>query len=141
MKAKKFGIEFINLIEKHVIDNDITKNFDLVIKSSGVNSSIKLFFIQSVDKKLSIDEMAEAKRVEFDQVVKDLETIIYSGTKLDLKYIIDDLFDDDCQKELIEYFNNLEDDNINEIINEFEDEYEEDDLKIFRLYHYCKTAF
>ena len=141
VKAKKFGIEFINLIEKHITENDIAKSFDLVIKSSGVNSSLKLFFIQSVDKKLSIDEMAEAKRVEFDQVLKDLETIIYSGTKLDLKYIIDDLFDDESQEELLEFFNNLEDDNLSEIINEFEDEYEEEDLKIFRLYHYCKTAF
>ena len=141
VKAKKFGIEFINLIEKHITENDIPKSFDLVIKSSGVNSSLKLFFIQSVDKKLSIDEMAEAKRVEFDQVLKDLETIIYSGTKLDLKYIIDDLFDNESQEELLEFFNNLEDDNLSEIINEFEDEYEEEDLKIFRLYHYCKTAF
>ena len=141
VKAKKFGIEFINLIEKHIIENDIPKSLDLVIKSSGVNSSLKLFFIQSVDKKLSIDEMAEAKRVEFNQVLKDLETIIYSGTKLDLKYIIDDLFDNESQEELLEFFNNLEDDNIGEIINEFEDEYEEDDLKIFRLHHYCKTAF
>ena len=141
VKAKKFGIEFINLIEKHITENDIPKSFDLVIKSSGVNSSLKLFFIQSVDKKLSIDEMAEAKRVEFDQVLKDLEKIIYSGTKLDLKYIIDDLFDNESQEELLEFFNNLEDDNLSEIINEFEDEYDEDDLKIFRLHHYCKTAF
>ena len=141
VKAKKFGIEFINLIKKYIIENEITKHFDLVIKSSGVNSSLKLFFIQSVDKKLSIDEMAKAKRVEFDEVLKDLETIIYSGTKLDLKYIIDDLFDDESQEELLEFFNNLEHDNIGEIINEFEDEYEEDDLKIFRLHHYCKTAF
>ena len=141
VKAKKFGMEFINLIEKHITENDIHKSFDLVIKSRGVNSSLKLFFIQSVDKKLSIDEMAEAKRVEFDQVLKDLETIIYSGTKLDLKYIIDDLFDNESQEELLEFFNNLEDDNLGEVINEFEDEYEEEDLKIFRLYHYCKTAF
>ena len=140
-KAKKFGIEFINLIKKYIIENEITKDFDLVIKSSGVNSSLKLFFIQSVDKKLSIDEMAKAKRVEFDEVLKDLETIIYSGTKLDLKYIIDDLFDDESQEELLEFFNNLDDDNIGKIMNEFEDEYEEDDLKIFRLHHYCKTAF
>ena len=140
-KAKKFGIEFINLIKKYIIENEITKDFDLVIKSSGVNSSLKLFFIQSVDKKLSIDEMAKARRVEFDEVLKDLETIIYSGTKLDLKYIIDDLFDDESQEELLEFFNNLDDDNIGEIMNEFEDEYEEDDLKIFRLHHYCKTAF
>ena len=140
-KAKKFGIEFINLIKKYIIENEITKDFDLVIKSSGVNSSLKLFFIQSVDKKLSIDEMAKAKRVEFDEVLKDLETIIYSGTKLDLKYIIDDLFDDESQEELLEFFNNLDDDNIGKIMNEFGDEYEEDDLKIFRLHHYCKTAF
>ena len=85
--------------------------------------------------------MSSAKNVKYDQVLKDLETIIYSGTKLDLKYIIDDLFDDDSQDELIDFFNELESDDIQLVLDEFEDEYEEDDLKLFRLYHYCETAF
>ena len=140
-KAKKFGNKFIDLINKYVDDYEIERPIDTVIKSSGINSSLKLFFIQSVDKKLNIDEMSSAKNVKYDQVLKDLETIIYSGTKLDLKYIIDDLFDDDSQDELIDFFNELESDDIQLVLDEFEDEYEEDDLKLFRLYHYCETAF
>ena len=140
-KANKIGNKFVELIGKHVDDNQIEKPEDIVIKSSGINSSLKLFFIQSVDKKLNIEEMASAKNVNYEQVLKDLETIIYSGTKLNLKYIIDDLFDEDSQDELMDFFNELESDEIQIILDEFKDEYEEDDLKLFRLYHYCKIAF
>ena len=140
-KANKIGNKFVELIGKHVDDNQIEKPEDFVIKSSGINSSLKLFFIQSVDKKLNIEEMASAKNVNYEQVLKDLETIIYSGTKLNLKYIIDDLFDEDSQEELMDFFNELESDEIQLILDEFKDEYEEDDLKLFRLYHYCKIAF
>ena len=140
-KANKIGNKFVELIGKHVDDNQIEKPEDFVIKSSGINSSLKLFFIQSVDKKLNIEEMASAKNVNYEQVLKDLETIIYSGTKLNLKYIIDDLFDEDSQEELMDFFNELESDEIQIILDEFKDEYEEDDLKLFRLYHYCKIAF
>ena len=140
-RANKIGNKFVELIGKHVDDNQIEKPEDFVIKSSGINSSLKLFFIQSVDKKLNIEEMASAKNVNYEQVLKDLETIIYSGTKLNLKYIIDDLFDEDSQDELMDFFNELESDEIQLILDEFKDEYEEDDLKLFRLYHYCKIAF
>ena len=101
-KANKIGNKFVELIGKHVDDNQIEKPEDFVIKSSGIKSSLKLFFIQSVDKKLNIEEMASAKNVNYEQVLKDLETIIYSGTKLNLKYIIDDLFDEDSQEELMD---------------------------------------
>jgi len=140
-RANKIGDKFIELIGKHVDDNEIEKPEDIVIKSSGINSSLKLFFIQSIDKKLNIEEMASAKNVNYEQVLKDLETIIYSGTKLNLKYIIDDLFDEDSQDELMDFFNELESDEFQLILDEFKDEYEEDDLKLFRLYHYCKIAF
>ena len=140
-KANKIGNKFVELIGKHVVDNQIEKPEGFVIKSSGINSSLKLFFIQSVDKKLNIEEMASAKNVNYEQVLKDLETIIYSGTKLNLKYIIDDLFDEDSQDELMDFFNELESDEFQLILDEFKDEYEEDDLKLFRLYHYCKIAF
>ena len=140
-KANKIGNKFVELIGKHVVDNQIEKPEDFVIKSSGINSSLKLFFIQSVDKKLNIEEMASAKNVNYEQVLKDLETIIYSGTKLNLKYIIDDLFDEDSQDELMDFFNELESNEFQLILDEFKDEYEEDALKLFRLYHYCKIAF
>lgn len=85
--------------------------------------------------------MASAKNVEYNQVLKDLETIIYSGTKLNLRYIIDDLFDEECHDELLDFFNDLESDDIQIVLDEFEDEYEEEDLKLFRLYHYCEIGF
>ena len=141
VKAKKFGDKFIDVISKYVDENDVERPFDTIIKSSGINSSLKLFFIQSVDKKLNIEEMASAKNVEYNQVLKDLETIIYSGTKLNLRYIIDDLFDEESHDELLDFFNDLESDDIQIVLDEFEDEYEEEDLKLFRLYHYCEIGF
>ena len=140
-KAKKFGESFINLISNHVKENKIEDVQETVIKSTGTNSLTKLFIIQSVDKKLNIEEMASAKNVEYNQVLKDLETIIYSGTKLNLRYIIDDLFDEDSHDELLDFFNDLESDDIQIVLDEYEDEYEEEDLKLFRLYHYCEIGF
>ena len=141
VKAKKFGDKFIDVINKYVDENDIERPYDTIIKSSGINSSLKLFFIQSVDKKLNIEEMASAKNVEYNQVLKDLETIIYSGTKLNLRYIIDDLFDDESHDELLDFFNDLDSDDIQIVLDEFQNEYEEEDLKLFRLYHYCEIGF
>ena len=140
-KANKIGNKFVEIIGKHVDDNQIEKPEDFVIKSSGINSSLKLFFIQSVDKKLNIEEMASAKNVNYEQVLKDLETIIYSGTKLNLKYIIDDLFDEESHDELLDFFNDLDSDDIQIVLDEFQSEYEEEDLKLFRLYHYCEIGF
>ena len=120
---------YINENAEYFIESEKNENIDIII----VNSSN--------DKKLNIEEMASAKNVNYEQVLKDLETIIYSGTKLNLKYIIDDLFDEDSQDELMDFFNELESDEIQLILDEFKDEYEEDDLKLFRLYHYCKIAF
>ncbi len=141
VKAKKFGDKFIDVISKYVDENDVERPNDTIIKSSGVNSSLKLFFIQSVDKKLNIEEMASAKNVEYSQVLKDLETIIYSGTKLNLRYIIDDLFDEESHDELLDFFNDLDSDDIQIVLDEFQSEYEEEDLKLFRLYHYCEIGF
>ena len=139
-KAKKFGETFIVLISNYIKKNKIEDVYDSVIKSTGSNSLTKLFIIQSIDKKLSINEIADAKKISYKDVLNELETIIFSGTKLDLTYLINEIFDHESIDELSDFFSDLERDSLDEVIDEFSDDYETDDLALFRLYFYSKHA-
>tara|TARA_B100000963_G_scaffold220585_1_gene192241 strand:+ start:843 stop:3035 length:2193 start_codon:yes stop_codon:yes gene_type:complete len=139
-KAKKFGESFINLISNHVKENKIENVQETVIKSTGTNSLTKLFIIQSVDKKLSIDEIASSRKISYENVLTELETIIFSGTKLDLTYLINEIFDEESVDELSDFFHELKSDSLDLVIKEFSEDYEADDLALFRLYFYSKHA-
>tara|TARA_B100000524_G_scaffold307082_1_gene182536 strand:+ start:1885 stop:4071 length:2187 start_codon:yes stop_codon:yes gene_type:complete len=132
-KAKKYGKEFIDLISNYIFENNIQRPNDIVIKSAGKNSSLKLFIIQSIDRKLSLNDIAEAKSIELDSLLSEMETIVYSGTKLDLSYFLDDYLDEDQQDELHKYFIESESDKIELALQEFEGDYDEFDLRLFRI--------
>ncbi len=132
-KAKKYGKEFIKLIAQYVEDNDITRPDDLVVKSTGVNSTLKLYIIQSVDRKLPLTDIAAAKGMSMTDFIKEMEQIVYSGTKLNINYWIDDHLDDDQQEEIHEYFMEAETDKITDAIEEFEGEYEDEELRLYRI--------
>ena len=132
-KAKKYGKEFIDLISDYIKENNIERPDDIVVKSSGKNSSLKLFIIQSIDRKLSLNDIAEAKSMDLESLVLEMETIVYSGTKLDLSYCFDDYLDEDQQEELYDYFIESESDNIELALEEFEGDYDEFELKLFRI--------
>ena len=140
-KAKKFGERFISIISKYCEENNIEREQDLIIKSSGSKSGLKLFIIQSIDKKLTIDEIAESKNLSYSEILEEIGTIVYSGTKLDLSYLINDIFDDESQDELFDFLIDSEEDNFIEFCEEFSDDFEEDDLKLYNIYFYCKVAF
>ena len=140
-KAKKFGERFISIISKYCDENNIEREQDLIIKSSGAKSGLKLFIIQSIDKKLTIDEIAESKNLSYSEILEEIGTIVYSGTKLDLSYLINDIFDDESQDELFDFLIDSEEDNFIEFCEEFSDDFEEDDLKLYNIYFYCKVAF
>ena len=140
-KAKKFGERFISIISKYCEENNIQREQDLIIKSSGLKSGLKLFIIQSIDKKLSIDEIAESKNLTYTDILNEIQTIVFSGTKLDLSYVINDIFDDESQDELYDFLNELKDDNFLQFYDEFSDDFEEEDLKLYNIYFYCKVAF
>ena len=108
---------------------NITRPEDLVIKTSGLNSSLKMFLIQSIDRKIPLDDIAENKNLELEELIKELETIVFSGTKLNIDYVIDDYFDEDQQDDLYDFFIETESDDINIAIDEFGDEFEESDLE------------
>ncbi|MDI6049152.1 DNA helicase RecQ [Flavobacterium sp. XS2P24] len=139
-KAKKYGKEFLELISRYVQDNDIIRPEDLVVKSTGVNSVNKLYIIQNIDRKLSLDDIASAKGINMDALIKEMEQIVYSGTKLNIKYWIDDMLDDDQQEEIHDYFMESESDNIENALKEFDGDYDIDELRLMRIKFISEVA-
>ena len=132
-KAKKYGKEFVKLISRYVEENDIIRPDDLVVKSTGANSALKLFIIQSVDRKLSLEDIASAKDLDMDALLKEMEQIVYSGTKLNIDYWIEEILDDDQQEEIEEYFMEAENDAIKSALKEFDGDYDTEELRLMRI--------
>ena len=132
-KAKRYGAKFIELIKKYVTDNEITRPDDLIIKSTGANSALKLYLIQSIDRKLSLEDIASAKGMKMTRLITEMETIVFSGTKLNIDYWINDIFDEDQIEELTDYFMEADSDDLQLVSEEFDGDYEDDDLRLFRL--------
>ncbi|AWK02958.1 DNA helicase RecQ [Flavobacterium crocinum] len=139
-KAKKYGSEFVALIARYVEDNDIIRPDDLVVKSTGVNSANKLYIIQNIDRKLPLNDIASAKGLTMDALIKEMEQIVYSGTKLNIKYWIDDMLDDDQQEEIHDYFMESESDKIEDALKEFDGDYDIDELRLMRIKFISEVA-
>lgn len=139
-KAKKYGKDFVALIAKYVEDNDIVRPDDLVVKSTGVNSSNKLYIIQNVDRKLPLDDIAASKGMTMDEFIKEMEAIVYSGTKLNIDYWIDEVLDEDQQEEIHEYFMESESDDIKTAIDEFDGDYDDEELRLYRIKFISEVA-
>jgi ATP-dependent DNA helicase RecQ len=132
-KARKFGKEFVSLITNYVDENDILRPDDLIVKSTGVNSGLKLYIIQNTDRKLPLEDIAKSKGKEMSALIKEMEAIIFSGTKLNIDYVLDDLLDEDQQEEIHEYFMEAESDSIQVALDEFDGDYDEDELRLMRI--------
>jgi ATP-dependent DNA helicase RecQ len=139
-KAKKYGADFVELISQYVIDNEILRPDDLVVKSTGIKSAIKLYIIQNVDRKLSLDDIAKAKGLTMEALLKEMEQIVYSGTKLNIKYWIDEMLDDEQQEEIHDYFMESESDKIEGALKEFEGDYDIDELRLMRIKFISEVA-
>lgn len=139
-KAKKYGKPFVKLIATYVEENDILRPEDLVVKSTGANSSLKLYIIQNVDRKLPLDDIASAKGLELPELIKEMEQIVYSGTKLNIAYWVDEILDDDQQEEIHEYFLEAHSDDLEEALKEFDGEYEDEELRLYRLKFISEVA-
>jgi len=132
-KARKFGKEFVALISQYVDDNDVLRPDDLIVKSTGVNSGLKLYIIQNTDRKLPLIDIAKSKGLEMDQLIKEMEAIIFSGTKLNIDYSLDDLLDEEQQEEIHEYFMDADTDKIQDALDEFDGDYDEEELRLMRI--------
>jgi ATP-dependent DNA helicase RecQ len=139
-KAKKYGKEFVELINRYVEDNDIIRPDDLVVKSTGANSANKLYIIQNIDRKLSLEDIASAKGMKMDDLLKEMEQIVYSGTKLNIKYWVDDLLDEDQQEEIHDYFMESETDKIEDALKEFDGDYDIEELRFMRIKFISEVA-
>jgi ATP-dependent DNA helicase RecQ len=139
-KAKKYGKEFVELIARYVEDNDIIRPDDLVVKSTGANSSNKLYIIQNIDRKLSLEDIAKAKGFTMDNLLKEMEQIVYSGTKLNIDYWINEILDEDQQEEIHDYFMDSESDKIEEALKEFDGDYDIEELRLMRIKFISEVA-
>ena len=132
-KARKFGNEFISLISKYVEDNDVVRPDDLIVKSTGLNSGLKLYIIQNTDRKLPLIDIAKSKGLDMEKLIKEMEVIIFSGTKLNINYSINDLLDEEQQEDIHDYFMEADSDNIQDALDEFDGEYDEEELRLMRI--------
>ncbi len=139
-KAKKYGKPFVELIAKYVEENDIIRPDDLVVKSTGANSVLKLYIIQNVDRKLALDDIASAKGLDMDGLLKEMEQIVFSGTKLNIQYWIDDILDEDQQEEIHDYFMDAQTDSIEDALKEFDGEYDTEELRLMRIKFISEVA-
>jgi ATP-dependent DNA helicase RecQ len=139
-KAKKYGKEFVELISRYVTDNEITRPDDLVVKTTGANSALKLYIIQNVDRKLSLTDIAKAKGLDMDTLLKEMEQIVYSGTKLNIRYWVDDLLDEDQQEEIYDFYMGSESDSIKDALKEFDGDYDTEELRLMRIKFISEVA-
>lgn len=132
-KAKRYGKEFLDIINRHVEENEILRPDDLVVKSTGINSSLKLYLIQSIDRKLLLEDISDAKGMTLDELITEMETIVFSGTKININYYLEDIFDDDQIEELYDYFIKSNSDSIKDAIDYFDGDYEEEEIRLYRI--------
>ncbi|MCS7074012.1 MAG: RQC domain-containing protein, partial [Bacteroidia bacterium] len=139
-KARKFAQPFMELIKKYVEENEIERSEELVIKTSGKNSSIKLFIITQIDRKTPLEEIAEMKDITFEELLSNIEQIVYSGTKLNLDYYIREAIDEDKLEELYDYFKKSETDCIDTAQRIMGSDYTREEIQLVRIKFYSEVA-
>lgn len=133
-KAQKYGDPFIDVIKKYVEENEIERPQDLVVKSVINKSGLKVYIIKSIDKKLPLEDIALAKNLEMNELLTEIESIVASGTKLDIKYYIEEVVDEYHQEEIMNLLRESEYDDVNEILEELgEEEYTEEEVRLMRI--------
>jgi ATP-dependent DNA helicase RecQ len=133
-KAMKFGAPFIDLIKKYVEDNEIDRPIDMVIKSAANKSALKVYIIQNIDRHLNLEDIAASKGLTYEEILREVETIVNSGTKLNLNYFIDEVIDEDKQEEVFDYFKSAEIDSIDDALVELgSDDYTREEVQLMRI--------
>lgn len=140
-KATKFGKPYIELIDKYVKENDIEKLDEMVMKSVVNKSAKKIAIITNIDKKVNLPDIARSQGLKMDDLLTEMENIILSGTKLNLKSYINDIADEDLQDEVMDYFRGAQDDNLDAAVNEFSSDFSKEEVQLFRLHFISEFAF
>ena len=132
-KAKRYGEEFCALIKRHCEENEIDRPEDIRIRTVANKSKLKVAIINAIDRKVALDDLAISKGVEFDELLDDIESIVYSGTKLNIDYFLEEILDEENLFEIYDYFKNSDTDNINMAIEELGGEYSEEEIRLMRV--------
>lgn len=133
-KARRYGQAFVDIIRRHVEDNEIERPEDMVVRSVANNSNVKIAIIQAVDRRVPLESIAESKGLDFDFLLDKLEAIVYSGTRINIQYELDERLDPDDQDELFEYFKESESGDLDEAFEEYGDVYTEDEIRLMRIH-------
>ncbi len=131
-KAKRYGAEFISIIKRHVEENEIERPEDLRVKTVANKSKLKVAIVQAIDRKVALDDLAESKGIEFSELLDEVEAIVFSGTKINIDYFLQEVIDEDHIEDIFAYFNEAESDSLEEAINEL-GEYSEDEIRLVRI--------
>ena len=132
-KAKRFGKEFCELIRKYCEDNEIERPEELRVRTVAKKSMLKVFIIQSIDRQIALDDIAEAKGLDFDTLLDEIDAIVYSGTKLNIDYFIEEVIDDEHVDDIYDYFMESETDDLNAALDELGADYSEDEIRLVRI--------
>ncbi len=132
-KAKRYGEDFLKVIKTHVEENEIERPEDLRVRSVANKSKLKISIIQGIDRKIALDELANSKGLEFSELLDQVEAIVYSGTKINISYFIDEVVDEDHQDDIFDYFKESESDDLEAAINELGSECTEDEIRLVRI--------
>ena len=132
-KAKRYGQEFCDLIKKHCEENEIDRPEDLRVRTVANKSKLKVSIIQSIDRKVALDDIAVAKGIEFGELLDEIEAIVYSGTKLNIDYFLDEIMDEDHLQDIYDYFKESTTDRIEDAMDELGDDYTEDEIRLVRI--------
>jgi ATP-dependent DNA helicase RecQ len=132
-KAKRYGEEFITLIRKHVEENEIERPEDLRVRTVANKSKLKVWIVQSIDRKVALDDIAQTKGLEFTELLDEIEAIVYSGTRINIDYFLNDIMDEDHIEDIYEYFKDSETDDLEEAIEELGSDYTEEEIRLVRI--------
>ncbi|WP_108823218.1 DNA helicase RecQ [Dysgonomonas sp. Marseille-P4361] len=131
-KAKRYGEEFLQIIKKHVEENEIERPEDLRVRTVANKSKMKVAIVQAIDRKVALDDLAESKGIEFHELLTEVEAIVFSGTKINIDYFLREVIDEDHLDDIFEYFQEAESDDLEAAINEL-GEYSEDEIRLVRI--------
>lgn len=132
-KAKRYGEEFVKVINAHVEENEIERPEDLRVRTVANKSKLKVSIIQAIDRKIALDELAESKGLEFGELLDEIEAIVYSGTKINIDYFLHEIMDDEHIDDIFDYFKESESDSLEDAIEEFGMEYSEEEIRLIRI--------
>lgn len=139
-KVKKYGKEFLELIKRHCEDNDIERPEDFRIRTVPNKSKLKINIIQNIDRKVDLDDYAEANRIDFDELLDEIDSIVYSGTKINIDYFVDAVIEEDKIKDIYDYFNTADTDDVETAKDVLGDDFTKEEIRLVRIKYLSDNA-